>query len=271
MSRASNGQRPPSPLDDLIVLCPWGELGYQEYHSNLVKNPDYGYLLNQHRVLPRIGGYAHSNPAELLKLALTAKDVPPYKRILWIEHDHTFPWDVFQKHATYTKAVVSGLYVYRDAENPIPVIYKWDEGRNNAFYYNAVDLETMGIFDELDSPRRGLHKVDVVPMGCLSVAREVYEQWPEDRPFFTSYTTSVGPRSDPDWPRVSTVGHDVYACRIIQDAGWPIYVDTTMRIKHWTKIEIDDTYFAAWYRNVRQPAALAELEEHGIKPLKVVK
>lgn len=250
---------------------PWGELGYQEYHAELIKNPDYGYLINQHRIIPRVGGYAHSNPADLLRLALRAEDVPPYKRILWMEHDHTFPFDVFQRHARYTNPIVSALYVYRDAQNPIPVIYKWDEGRNNAFYYNAVELERMGIFDEMDSPRRGLHKVDVVPMGCLSVSREVYEEWPADRPFFTSYTQAVGARSDADWPHVSTVGHDVFAARIAQDMGYPLYVDTSLRVKHYARIELDDTYFAKWYRNVRQPAAIKELEEAGIKPLKVVK
>jgi hypothetical protein len=247
---------------------PWGELGYQEYHAQLTKNPDYGYLINQHRIIAGIGGYAHSNPAALLRLALTAQEIPPFKRILWLEHDHTFPFDVFQRHATYQKPVVSGLYVYRDASNPIPVLYKWDEGRNNAFYYNAVELEQMGIFDEMGSPRRTLHKVDVVPMGCLSVAREVYEQWPDDRPFFTSYTQAIGSHKD---PRVSTVGHDVYACRIMQDAGWPIYVDTSLRVKHYARIELDDTYFAKWYRTVRLPSAIKELEAAGITPLKVLK
>src|SRR5438067_13766555 len=107
-------KRPGSPLDDLVVLMPWGELGYQLYHAALVANPDYGYLINQGRVFVGLGGYTHSNPQTLLSGALAGKineqRVPPFKRVLWLEHDHTFPVDVFQRHARYTKPYVSALY-----------------------------------------------------------------------------------------------------------------------------------------------------------------
>lgn len=253
-----------SPLDDLIVLMPWGELGYQLYHAALIANPDYGYLINQGRVFPGLGGYTHSNPQTLLSGAMRANAkgehepiinghrVPPFKRVLWLEHDHTFPPDVFQRHATYTQPYVSGLYTFRDAGEPLPVIYKWSDDRNGAVMYNAEELEAMGIFeDDLDSPKRGLHKVDVVPMGCLSVAREVYEQWPTDRPYFSSGTS----------PNGTTTGHDVFACRIVQDAGWPIYVDTSLRVKHYGLIELDDSYFKRWYQMVRLPQVLKEGEK----------
>ncbi len=132
------------------------------------------------------------------------------------------------------------------------MIYKWSDNRQGAVMYNAEELEEMGIFDDaLDSPRRGLHKVDVVPMGCLSVAREVYDQWPGDRPYFSSGTS----------PNGTTTGHDVFACRVAQDAGWPIHVDTSLRVKHYGLIELDDSYFKRWYQMVRLPQVLAENEK----------
>ena len=245
-----------SPLDDIVVLMPWAELGYQIYHAALAANPDYGYLINQGRVFPGLGGYTHSNPQTLLAGALRGTinfhDVPRFKRVVWLEHDHTFPADVFQRLATYTKPYVSGLYVLRDSAEPLPVIYKWSDNRQAAVMYNAEELEAMGIFDDdLDSPRRGLHKVDVVPMGCLSVAREVYDQWPPDRPFFSSGTS----------PNGTTIGHDVFACRVAQDAGWPIYIDTSLRVMHYGLIPLDDSFFKRWYQMVRLPQVLQEAQE----------
>lgn len=250
-----------SPLDDIVVLMPWGELGYQMYHASLASNPDYGYLINQGRVFVGLGGYTHSNPQRLLEGVMKGmvnvgtplqREVPPHKRIVWLEHDHTFPLNVFQKHATYDKPYVSGLYCYRDVAEPVPVIYKWSDDRQSAIPYNAEELQKMGLFDsDLTSPLRGLHKVDVVPMGCLSVAREVYEQWPDDRPFFSSGTGPSG----------RLVGHDIFHCRVAQDAGWPIFVDTSMRVKHYGLVEIDDTFFALWYKNIRLPQVLKEAEE----------
>lgn len=241
---------------------PWGEIGYQMYHARLAGNPDYGYLINQGRVFPGLGGYTHSNPTALimgaLKGELNGRKVPKHSRVLWLEHDHSFPNDVFQKHATYSEPMVSGLYVFRDAAEPVPVIYKWDEGRNSASFYNAEELDEFGIFDDdLDSPKRGLHKVDVVPMGCLSVRRDVYDSWPADRPFFSSGTTPTG----------TTIGHDVFFCRVAQDQGWPIYVDTSMRVKHYGFIELDDSYFKTWYKMVRLPQVVREAEQRAAQEL----
>ena len=235
---------------------PWGELGYQAYHASLDSNPDFGYLVNQGRVFPGLGGYTHSNPQNLLlgamKGVLNGRRVPLFKRVVWLEHDHTFPADVFQRHATYAKPYVSGLYVFRDAAEPLPVIYKWSDNREAAAMYNAEEMDAMGIFDDdLDSPRRGLHRVDVVPMGCLSVAREVYEQWPSGKPYFSSGISPSG----------TVIGHDVFACRTAQDAGWPIFVDTSLRVKHFACIELDDSYFKRWYQQVRLPQVLKEAQE----------
>jgi hypothetical protein len=245
---------------------PWGELGYQVYHAALAANPDYGYLVNQGRVFIGLGGYTHSNPQGLLSSAmkgvfnegaLDERKVPYFERVLWLEHDHTFPFDVFQKHATYKEPYVSGLYCFRDVAHPVPVVYKWSDDRGSAVFYNADELKQMGVFDGLESPRRGLHRVDVVPMGCLSVSREVYESWPVERPYFSSGTTPSG----------SLVGHDVFHCRVASDQGWPIHVDTSMRVKHYGLVEIDDTYFVAWYEKVRLPEVLAAAEKRATEAL----
>jgi hypothetical protein len=235
---------------------PWGELGYQMYHASLDTNPDFGYLVNQGRVFPGLGGYTHSNPQNLLagrkKGEINHRNVPSHERVIWLEHDHTFPADVFQRHARYELPYVSALYVFRDSAEPLPVIYKWSDDRSSALMYNAVELEAMGLFeDDLSHPKRGLHKVDVVPMGCLSVRADVYDEWPTDRPYFSSGTA----------PNGTTVGHDVFHCRIVQDMGYPIYIDTSFRVKHYGLIELDDSYFKRWFNIVRLPQVLKEAQE----------
>lgn len=221
--------------EDLIVVVPCGELGYSEFWARLLDadaplRKDFGQLMQKGRVLVGANPYAHTNVYQLIQRAL---QIPGWKRVLVLEHDHEFPPDVFRKHAGYKEPIVGGLYVLRDITEPVPVIFKWDSTRSNAELYNAVELKAM-------LEERGLHEVDVVPLGCTSIRRDVLETWPEDRPLFSSYTN----------PRGKAITHDVWFCRIAQDAGWPIHVDTSMRVQHYARVPIDDSYFLKWWDTV---------------------
>lgn len=228
-----------NPLDDLIVGIPCGELGYSMFWQKLSSNRDYGYLVMEGRVLTMSGAYVHGAHNKMAQEALSDR-VPPWKRFMLIEHDHEFPMDVFRRHAAYTDPIVSALYVLRDINQPLPVIYQWDAGRHNTKPPNAAWMKKA--LDE-----RGMYEVDVVPMGCVSIRRDVLETWPQDQPMFNSFTN----------PRGATMSDDVWFCRIAQDNGWPIHVDTSLPIKHICQVPIDDQFFVRWW-NARGAAEMAK-------------
>lgn len=226
-----------NPLDDLIVAIPVSELSYSAFWQYLLANRDFGYLVSQGRVMTLPGAYLQGKHNKMAQEMLKG-DLPPAKRLLWLEYDHQFPEDMFRRHAAYTEPVVSGLYVLRDINSPLPVFYKWDGGRHNALHYDAATVKKM-----LDN--RGLYEVDVVPMGCTSIRRDVLEQWPDDQAMFNSFTN----------PRGATMSDDVWFCRMAQDQGWSIYVDTNLRVKHICQVAIDDAFFVRWWNEIGQKQA----------------
>lgn len=239
-----------NPLDDLIVGIPLAELGYSMFWQKLCSIPDFGYLVWKGRVMTLGGAYVHASHNQMTKEALGDK-VPPWKRLLWLEYDHEFPPDIFQRHAGYKEPVVSGIYCLRDISAPLPVFYNWDAPRHNALHLNAAQVKTM-----LED--RKLYDVDVVPMGCTSIRRDVLEAWPDDQPMFNSFTN----------PRGATMSDDVWFCRMAQDNGWSIYVDTSLRVKHITQVPIDDNYFISWYNKVGWKVAAKaqglDIDEEGV-------
>jgi len=82
-----------------------------------------------------------------------------------------------------------------------------------------------------------LHEVDVVPLGCTSIKREVFETWPTDQPMFNSFTN----------PRGATMSDDVWFCRIAQDNGWQAYVDTSLHIGHFAMVPLTIPVFVHWW------------------------
>ena len=192
------------------------------------------------RILFHQGGYIHGAHNNLVKAAL---NLPNWDRLVMLEHDHDFPPDTLWKHAHYKEPIVSGLYVLRDYNEPLPVIYNWDAERHNAVHPNAAEVKHM-----LDNP--GLHEVDVVPMGCVSIKREVFETWPTDQPKFSSFTN----------PRGATMSDDVWFCRIAQDNGWQPYVDTSLLPTHLTLVPLSVPMFVTWWNQIGQKRAEEDLK-----------
>jgi hypothetical protein len=248
-----------SGLNDLLVVMPLGELGYSRYWQMLMINRDFGYLNFTRRVLTQSGAYPHAAMNDLLKRALDAKDpsIPKWRRVLILEHDHEFPLDVFRKHAAYKEPIVAGTYVLRNIDEPLPVFYNWDAARANALHPTAAQVNKM-LFE---SP--GLHEVDVIPVGCTSIRRDVLEDWPEGQPFFSSFSNAA----------LSTISHDVFFCRVAQDHGWQPMIDTTLQVDHYVLFPIGVPYFRNWWNQVGAKAAIERAErENGAKPvLEVVK
>jgi len=209
---------------------PLAELGYGRFWQRLIAIEDFGRLIVERRVLTVSGPYIHAAHNQLVREALK-DDVPPWKRLLFLEHDHGFPPDVFQRHAEYTQPVVAGHYVQRLLSEPLPVIYMWDDRRANALRPPPLEMKRM--LDE-----RGTYEVDVVPMGCTSIRRDVLENWPAGVPMFTAPT-------NPDTG--ATMSDDVWFCRKAQDQGYSIFVDTSLSPSHFVLHEMDDKYFIAWW------------------------
>jgi hypothetical protein len=127
------------------------------------------------------------------------------------------------------------------------VLYNWDEGRHNAIRPENRELREM-----MDKP--GLHRVDCVPMGCTSISRGVLTQWPASTGMFCSPV-------NPDNGRTMT--DDIYFCRMAQDQGYPIYVDTSLEVGHRLTHYVHPSFFTAW--DAKQATA------NGISKLKVLK
>ena len=223
----------------LIICAPLAELGYGRFRADLSNLEGFGWFDWKHRVYWHIGGYIHGAHNNLLKEILQRKD---WDRAVFLEHDHEFQVDTLWRHAHYTQPIVSATYVLRDWNSPLPVFYNWDAERHNALHPNAAEMKRM-----LDNP--GLHEVDVVPMGCISIKREVFETWPTDQPMFNSFTN----------PRGATMSDDVWFCRIAQDNGWQPYVDTSHQITHLALVPLTVQTFISWWNMVGAKRAAEEV------------
>ena len=214
-------------------------MGYAGFHSGLSLVEGYGWFMWKKRVLFHEGGYIHGAHNNLVKAAL---EMPNWDRLVLLEHDHQYPPDTLWRHAHYTEAIVSATYVLRDYNSPLPVFYNWDTQRHNALHPDAAQVKHM-----LDNP--GLHEVDVVPMGCTSIKREVFETWPSDQPMFNSFTN----------PRGATMSDDVWFCRIAQDNGWQPYVDTSLHVTHLALVPLSVKTFVSWWNQVGSKRAAGDV------------
>ncbi len=217
-------------LNSLLVAIPLGELGYSRYWQQLMTHRDFGYMIFTRRVISQSGAYPHQAMNDLVKEALK---IPGWERLAVLEHDHTYPAGFLRKLAGYKEDIVSGLYTLRDIEEPLPVIYDWDSLRQNLVIPNAERLNHM-----LQNP--GLHEVDVVPLGCCSIRRDVLEEWDRTQPYFSSYSNPV----------LATITHDVFFSRLAQDQGHKLFVDTSLLVTHYTQVEVDIHYFLRWFNQV---------------------
>lgn len=222
---------------------PCGELGYQRYWQMLMTHRDFGYMIFTRRIKSLAGAYTHASPNVLIRESLDPKLTPvKWNRLLVLEHDHEFPFGFLRKHAAYTQPIVAATYILRSVEEPYPVFYNWDAGRANALNPSVAQINHM-IFE---AP--GLHEVDVVPMGCTSIRRDVLENWPEGQPYFSSYTNQG----------LSTITHDVFFCRVAQDHGWQPMIDTSLQIEHYVPVPLNVQYLKNWWNQVGFRKALKE-------------
>lgn len=220
----------------LFISIPLGELTYSRFWQNLHAVHGYGWFVQNGLWSSYRGGMVHQNHNIIVRDCL---NIPGWDRLLFLENDHDFPPDMLFKHAHYTQPIVSGLYVQRIVEEPLPVIYKWNEARSECVRPSALEMQKM-------LAERGLYEVDVVGFGCISIRRDVLEKWPEEMPMFG---TPMNPRNS------VLMSDDVWFCRKAQDQGYTIWVDTSLRVDHYALHPINDSLFIRWYNQLTKESS----------------
>jgi len=149
---------------------------------------------------------------------LTVEDAlatdPDY--LLFLDSDVIPPVDVFGQLRQRDTPVVSGLYYVDTPEQPHPAMWRLDD----------QDAPTPVAAD-----REGLYNVDAVGLGCLLVAAPVFEDI--EQPWFR-WTRGY---DDHPWDlshegEKPGVSEDFYFCHKLDEAGYDIYLDTTVQCLH---------------------------------------
>lgn len=241
----------PAPLmwKNRIMLClPLGELGYSFFWQMLTGAVKHiGWHIDNSLVMTNSGQFLPDAHNTMVKAAL---EIPGWNYLGLLEHDHSFPSDLLEVASEYTDPIVGGLYFNRMVESPEPIVYYWNSNRTAIGrlqpYQMAPILE-----------KRGLYTVDVVPMGCTFIRRDVFENWPKDIPFFAAPTSAINGKQMSD---------DVYFCRHAQNQGYEIKVDTRIEAKHWGLIGVDSRYYVSWVKQARKEGKTEPVPEHMWEP-----
>jgi len=241
----------PAPLlweNRLMICCPLAEVGYSFFWQMLTGAVKHiGWHIDNALLMTNSGQFLPDAHNTMVKAAL---EIPGWTRLVFLEHDHSFPSNMLELMAEYTDPVVGGLYFNRMVEAPEPIVYYWNSnrtaiGRLQPFQMAPI-LET-----------RGLYTVDVVPMGCTSIRRDVFENWPKDVPFFAAPTSSINGKQMSD---------DVFFCRHAQNQGYEIKVDSRIEAKHWGLIGVDSRYYVSWVKQARKEGKTEAVPEHIWEP-----
>lgn len=129
--------------------------------------------------------------------------------LFFLDDDVVPPPDAFARLAAHGKDIVSGLY-YRRASPIVPVAMTLDDKGESRWVTEW-------------SPPDSLVEVDYVGAGCLLIHRRVLERLP--RPWFV---WEIG-RGDLPAPHLS---EDFSFCRRAKQAGFSVYLDTSVRCEH---------------------------------------
>jgi GT2 family glycosyltransferase len=134
---------------------------------------------------------------------------------LWfLDDDHLIPPATCATLLAHNLPIVGGLYYTR--RDPLRLtamrLSRDEAGRPSAFHPLKPPLKP------------GLHQVDGMGMGCTLIRREVFEK--VENPWFLA--DQYGLQN----------GEDFYFCLKAGDAGYKIYVDSSVRIGHLTTMAI---------------------------------
>jgi hypothetical protein len=140
--------------------------------------------------------------------------------LLMMDTDMLYHPDTIYRLLSHNLPVVGAL-CYRRKPPFDPLMYKGRPGN----YHSMDEWET------------DLVEVDATGTGCLMFDMDIFKRMPE--PWFKI-------RQNPDG---SPIGEDIGFCHDLRNAGYKIYVDTTIPAAHLTTMQVtDETY--RWYKAV---------------------
>lgn len=136
--------------------------------------------------------------------------------LLLLDSDVVPPVDVYPRLRNRGVDVISGLYYVDTPEQPHPAMWRLDEN----------DAPT-----PVNAARDGLFNVDAIGLGCLLVRAAVLEDL--ERPWFR-WTRGF---EDHPWDLThqgekAGISEDFYFCHKLTEAGYDIYVDTSVKCLH---------------------------------------
>ena len=153
---------------------------------------------------------------------------------LWmLDSDMTFPPQTLNRlmdSASSERPIVGGLCFGRTNEDGLvyfPTLFDFDE-TGQAYRYQTYPADT-------------LIEVGATGTACLLIHRDVLvkmgENFPEPLPWFQEEVNSFGGLN----------GEDVTFCLRARSLGFPIYVDTGVKLGHVKGFEINEQVYEEWY------------------------
>ena len=166
------------------------------------------------KVIYRSGCYVHSNRNQIVKTFLESD----CEWLLQLDPDLSFPYDTLQKLLVMARnmgsKVVAGWYhnmvETSTGKQLIPLVFEYVKDD----LYRPVQPQG-------DKPM----SVDAVATGCLLVHREAYEKTkrPGPSPWFDFGISGHG----------TLIGEDIFFSKLVKEAGYEIYVDPELKLKHY--------------------------------------
>lgn len=140
-----------------------------------------------------------------------------YDKLIWIDSDISWTIQDFMKLYNAKQDIIAGLYF---DQNMTPMCAKNGEGINLSEYIQKE--ETV--------------EVDAVGFGFVSMKQGVFEN--VKRPWFETKLISINPE---DESIKVPLGEDFSWCYKAKDAGYKIFLDTSILLTHYKKIPVGIT------------------------------
>lgn len=161
---------------------------------------------------------------------------PDAERMLVVEQDMILPRDALLKHSLHTDDIVGSVYFQHAPPYHINCLFRGSDTEAGAKRWGHPAPPM--VRDMLRKP--ALWKCDVVGLGCTSIARRVFEEWPEDIPTFRN---DFKQEQADDKFTGGEVSHDVWFCTNARELGYNVYIDTSIVCNHLTEGHVNADHY----------------------------
>lgn len=162
------------------------------------------------RVAGQDSAYLHENRNGMVKRMLETDA----QWLAFVDDDNVFPNNMIMRLLAHDKPIVGSLYIHKQYPF-IPHVYMYDNSTNKIMFKNKT-LASL--------PTDELLEVDGIATSGMLIKREVFEVMEMagyDRPF-----------------RIDELGDDLGFCHRAKQCGFPVFVDTGVRLGHVAHIPL---------------------------------